>query len=57
MSESRDLAPVGYSVNPPKHRKKVPPRHESLSGGSTLSAVYRTLLWDQPSIFSLWSSW
>ena len=47
----------GYLLNPWKHRKKVPRRHQSLSGGSTLSAFYRKLLWDQPSIFPLWSSW
>ena len=28
--------------------KKVPRRHQSLSEGSTLSAVYKKLLWDQP---------
>ena len=37
--------------------KKVPPRHDSLSGGYSLSVVYRIILWDQPSIFRLWSSW
>ena len=37
--------------------KKVPRRHQSLSGGSTLGAVYIKLLWDQTSIFPKWSSW
>ena len=37
--------------------KKVPPRHDSLSGGYFLSVVYRKFLWYQPSIFLLWSSW
>jgi hypothetical protein len=45
-----------FFFNPWK-QKKVPWRHQRLSGGSTLSAVYRKLLWDQPSIFPLWSSW
>ena len=30
-----------FDLNPPKHRKKVPPRHESLSEGYALSVVYR----------------
>ena len=48
FSSTSIFYPLSYlsldNLNPQKHIKKVPPRHDSLSGGYFFSVVYRKLL-------------